>query len=682
MADRLFEDFPLLTTEAWLAQVQKDLKGTPLARLQWEHESGIPLGAIYGTVADAPGAGFPGLGDYRRGMHPLGTRPDGWELCMDIRLTTPEALTARLTALQDWPDAIRLVFPPTRQWALAGQPEDTLIADTWPWDKTSDLASALELIARQGVKVRVQAGQDFLACNALICAAAPGVPIDLGIGPLDAIGVQPVPPRYLDRLLSDARAELSYALEHTPESRPLTISLEPLALQGAHLAQQTAYALAMAVEYAAAFGPSGLSPAQVFSRLNFLFPIGTDYFGEIARLRAFRMLWAAVLSAYQIEGDLAPYSRILAVGSRRQLASLDAQTNILRATTAAMSAILGGCDSVSLPAFDEGSAAASNLSLRLAANVQRILRSESLLDKVIDPVGGSYYLEHLTDALATRAWELFQGIEAHGGYHQALQNGHIAAQVAESAAKRASAIQKGKTTVLGINQYPPAKEDLDGLQLHHVQAGAVGATSEAADNALRSPEGQRFAALVQHARQHGEVGTLRSGLLKLLDGRAHDLPAGTRDASAFEHLRLRMAAHLTSGGAPVHALLLTLGDLAMRKARATFAANLLGTAAIPSSETSLPDDLDAALAQVKESAPAFVVICGADADYAAQLPDWLAELHAQAPDLPVYLAGRPEGWETWKAAGLRDAIFAGMDRWAFLSGLLDEHIGKEQQHAS
>lgn len=685
MADRLFEDFPPLTTEDWLAQVQKDLKGAPMSRLQWEHESGIALGAIYGPNPDRAAAGFPGLGDYRRGAHPIARRAQGWELCQDIQLSTPEALLERLQAIRDWPDAIRLVLPDAQQWALAGQPEDSLLPEPSAWAKAEDFQAALRLIASQGVKLRLQAGQLFLTRAALLLGAAPEANaawIDLGVGPLHAVGAQPLPASYLDRLLSDARAAFAYAQAHLPHARPLTISLEPLAMQGANLAQQMAFALAMAVDYAADFAAHGSTPDQVFSGLNFHFPVGTDYFGEIARFRAFRVLWAAVLNAYGLEGDMDRYTRLLATGSRRQLAGLDAQTNILRATTEAMSAILGGCDSVSLPAFDERGAAANGLSLRLASNVQRILREESLLDRVIDPVGGSYYLEHLTDELATKAWAIFQDIEAKGGYRQALLSGHIATELAVSATKREAAIRKGKTTVLGINQYPPTQENLQGLSLHSVHPQQEGSPNESAHAALLMREDARFAALVAYARHQKEVASLDASLLALLGGRAHDLPAGSRDASAFERLRLRMAAFRANGADAPKALLLTFGDLPMRKARATFAMNLLGSAAIPSFENESPEDLAITFQAISVQKPALVVLCGADTDYMNQMAELLSTLQKQLPDTPVYLAGRPEGWEAWKEIGLRDAIFAGMDRWAFLNNLLDITIGKEASHAS
>lgn len=683
MAEPLFEDFPDLSTTDWLAQVQKDLKGQPMSRLEWEHESGIALGAIYGPPPGDFTAGFPGLGDYRRGATPLAQRAQGWEMCQDIRLTTPAALMKRMEAVQDWPDAIRLVLPRAQEWAYAGQPADQLLDASYPWDKASDFQPALDLLAARGVKVRLQAGQQFLTRGALLIASAdPRLALELEIGPLDALGSHPLPDAFLDRMLADGQALSHHLRASHPGAKPLTINMEPLAMQGANLAQQLAYALSIAVEYASAFVQQGIAPQEVFGCLSFHFPVGTDFFGEIARLRAFRMVWAGVLAAYGIEGDIAPYTRILTTGSRRQLTALDTQTNILRATTSAMSAILGGSDSISLPTFDENAGTTSGLSLRLATNVQRVLREESLLDRVIDPVGGAYYLEHLTEALANRAWEIFQTTEADGGYRAALQAGKIAAAVSASAAKRSTAIRKGKVTVLGINQYPPSQEHLADLHLQPVRFSKPVPTTPEALAALSTETQQRVDAIISYIRKHPSVDALDAALLELLGGRAHVGPIGDHEGADFERLRIRVGAHIASGASAPRAVLLTFGDLAMRKARASFAANLLGSAAVLTVETEHPEDLDAAMAAMKAQAPGAIVLCAADPDYADEVPVLLPRLISHFPDSRIYLAGRPAGWEDWQSQGLTDAIFAGMDRWAFLNQFLNDSIGKEAHHAS
>jgi methylmalonyl-CoA mutase len=683
MADRLFEEFPDLTTADWLAQVQKDLKGMPMSRLDWEHECGIQLGAIYGQPFEGGNPGFPGMGDQRRGVQYLAQLPSGWELCQDIQLTQPAVLMERLSAIQDWPDAIRLVLPDAQKWAFAGRPAPSLLSHHSAWSQQGDFRAALHFLAEKGVKVRLQAGQSFLGGSALLLAAVEDhTCVDLSVDPLGALGVHPVPETFLDRMLADGRTVFNYVRQNLPGARPITVSLEPHALQGAHVSQQLAYALAMAVEYASDYATQGVAAKEVFASLSFHFPVSTDYFGEIARLRAFRTLWTAVLGAYGIHDELPRYTALHASGSRRQLAALDAQTNILRATTQAMSAIFGGCDSVSLPAFDELSGSGSDLGLRLASNVQRILRHESLLDRVIDPLGGAYYLEYLTEAIADQAWAHFQAIEAQGGYRIALQSGRIAAETAVSAAKKEAAIHKGKTTVLGINQYPPTSESLSARVLAEVAPGPFQHVDEAATAALLSPEKDRLAALIALIHTQGNIDGLQSSLCALLGGRAHGLPVGSRDASTFEYLRLRMAAFLRDGGRRPKAYLLTFGDLAMRKARASFTMNLLGTAAIESSENAHPDDLDASIEAAQTQAPALIVLCGADQDYGLHVPAILKTLRSSLPETVVLIAGRPPGWEEWKQDGLLDAIYAGMDRWAFLNQLLDRITGKEALHAS
>jgi methylmalonyl-CoA mutase len=433
----------------------------------------------------------------------------------------------------------------------------------------------------------------------------------------------------------------------------------------------------MAAEYVAQYAQNGLQPADIFKAISFRFPISTDFFGEIAKFRAFRMLWAKFLRAYQLDPSDPAFAQVNATGSRRQMASLDIPTNILRSSTQAMSAVLGGCDSVSVPAFDELTAAPNSLSMRLSANLQRVLRFEAAFDKVIDPAGGAYFVELLTEQLAAKSWAHFQTMESAGGYLAYLQGGTLRTELQAASNALHSQINKGRVTLLGVNQYP----DLENVAAERGQEAPLGElNSESAwATALGVDKSNRVQALQSLLEM--EQSPL-SGLWPVMrdSGRvAHGLEIGERDSSDFENLR-SLTQHLAS---PPKAFLFAFGDLAMRQARAGFARNLLGTAGIAAKLNAFPDDTAQAMAAAIALKPNIVVLCSADAQYFSDAPVLLQQLKSALPDCRVVLAGKPEGWESLRGNGLDACIFMGMDRLAWLNEVVMEmKLKKGATHAS
>jgi methylmalonyl-CoA mutase len=288
---------------------------------------------------------------------------------------------------------------------------------------------------------------------------------------------------------------------------------------GADSIQQIGVALAAAVEKLRQLCKD--RPVDIAAReVEFVFAVGSTYFFEIAKLRAARMLWAQAVSAFA-PSDMDSCRMNLHVRTARLNKSFcDPYTNVLRVTTEAMSAAIGGCETLTVEpfGFDE----------HLALGVQRVLAEEAHLNAVADPAGGSYYIEALTDALAREAWKLFQRIEADGGYSQALRAGWLSAEIAKSRAAREKAVSSRRRALVGVNNYP----DLNG-------------------KALDVHAAPQFAAEV--------------------------FPQ-FRLAEPFEKIRERTARHARKTGHTPKILLLKRGDVKMRTARANFALNFLGCA--------------------------------------------------------------------------------------------------------
>ena len=294
---------------------------------------------------------------------------------------------------------------------------------------------------------------------------------------------------------------------------------------GANAIQELGYALAAGVERLANLSAT-LPVDRAAGHVEFVFAIGSTYFMEIAKLRAARLLWAQAVAAFG--GDAAAGRiRILARTSRRNKSVCDRYSNLLRATTEAMSAALGGCRRLMVEpfGFDE----------HLALSVQRVLREEAHLDTVADPAGGSYFIEVLTDAVAREAWKLFQQVEAAGGYAKACESGSVAQALAASRAARQKAVAGRRRTLVGVNSFPDLTEK----------------TSD-----VVPPE----------------------------DAEKSPFPA-FRLAEPFEKIRQRTTRYAARTGRYPKLLLLKRGDLKMRGARANFGRNFFGCAGFDIAES-------------------------------------------------------------------------------------------------
>jgi methylmalonyl-CoA mutase len=230
------------------------------------------------------------------------------------------------------------------------------------------------------------------------------------------------------------------------------IRVDAIHEQGGTIVQELGYGIALGVDSLVERSHAGSNVDDVANGIRFIFAIGSNYFFEIAKLRAARMLWAHAVSAFQPRDESSCLMKVHACTSLCNKSIYDPFTNVLRATTEAMAAVIGGCDSLEVRPF--------RFSDRLAMNIQRLVQEESHFDRVADPAGGSYYVEWLTGALAKQGWRLFQQVEAEGGYTKA--KGSIDSALAESRAARDKAVSSRRRTLVGVNNYPDPNETIDG----------------------------------------------------------------------------------------------------------------------------------------------------------------------------------------------------------------------------
>jgi len=380
--ESLLADFPPVTTDEWEAAIHRDLKGDDYAsRLIWHAEEGISVKPYYraedlhgSTALDS--APFP-LARYA-------STTSGWRIREEVNQVDPEEANHA-----------------AREAVAAGAEEIafTRAAIAGPSDPALLLANLAEIPVHFE---RVDAHGIHLLIDRLGKVAAPhSASLSADLDPFADLDES------FD-LLSNRPTCLA----------PFVLHAEQFQESGATSAEELGWTLAAAVDFLAEMQQRGLSPEDVAGSITFSFALGPHIFIQIAKLRAFRLLWAQALQAFDVAPEHAP-ARIHARTAHWNRTAQDPHTNILRGTTECVSAILGGADSVYVAPFDECCAEPNEASRRLARNIQLILKHEALFARVVDPGAGSYCLEVLTDSICSEAWTLLQEIEAGGGYHKA-----------------------------------------------------------------------------------------------------------------------------------------------------------------------------------------------------------------------------------------------------------------------
>ena len=599
----LFDAFPPITAEEWRAKIEQDLKGQPFDQLVWRTGEGFDLQPYYRREDLDAEQQFlrtvPGQYPYRRGNQ-FNAQDLGWQVIQEIRLSDPEAPERATEALQAETYALYLGLAPDQEAAL-------------------DLRHLLAKVKldQTALHVHLRQAPSLLATDLYLALSEQRVAAKLLTGTLlnDPLGQALSTQQQPDPLsLVNVEAGVS-AFQDSPWFRGVGLDLSYVYEQGGTLTQQLAIALASVVEYLDFLeqSDSDVTAEQLLANLSFTFPVGTSFFLEMAKFRAFRQVFARMLEGYDIAAEALASPFVLGRISTYQYAHYDAYNNLLRGTTAAMSAVMGGVQGLVIPPFDLLTGKSSATSDRLARNIQHLLAHESYLDRVKDPAGGSYYLEQATEALAKAAWELFQEMEGMGGLLAAARAGHLQQMIAAARADKQRRLATRRRTQVGVNQYANPGEVLSPLNL--------------------AAEDQRAAV-------------------------------------PFERLRQRADAYAaTHDGQRLTAFLLLFGDVRMRNARSQFARNLLGAGGFAVIETNHQTDPEAAVAEAREVAPEVLVLCGADADYFAAGKELIATLKADLPQTRFLLAGQPEGWDR---TGAENVIFAGMDAVAFLQQLLHE----------
>ncbi|MEU6679997.1 methylmalonyl-CoA mutase small subunit [Streptomyces sp. NPDC046925] len=604
----LAAEFPDATHEQWQRLVEgvlrksgKDVSG-PAAEeaLSTALEDGLSTRPLYTARETAPDAGYPGFAPFVRGGTAAGSAAAGWDVRQRHATTDPAATNE--TVLADLENGVTSLWLGVGPGALP----------------VSGVARALDGVYLDLAPVALDAGGEAgpAARELFRLYEERGVPKDAARGTLgaDPLGHEA---RTGERLDPAVAIELAGVCgREYPNLRALTVDALPYHEAGGSAAQELGASLATAVAYLRELTGAGLTVDAACAQLEFRYAATADQFLTIAKLRAARRLWARVA---EVSGaPEAGAQRQHAVTSPVMMSRRDPWVNMLRTTVACLGAGVGGADSVTVLPFDHSLGLPDAFARRIARNTSTILLEESHLARVIDPAGGSWYVERLTDELAHAGWEFFQEIERAGGQAAALRSGLIGERLAATWAKRSEKLAKRREPITGVSEFPNLTER---------PVERVASPAEATGG----------------------------------------LPRVRRD-EAYETLRSRSDAHLAATGARPKVFLAALGSAAAHSARASFASNLFQAGGIEAVHDPVTVDATTAADAFRASGATVACLCSSDALYEEQAAE-VAEALKAAGARRVFLAGRPAEYTAVDAY-----VFAGCDAVSVLSSTLD-HMG-------
>ena len=593
--EKLFSEFQAPTTQEWLDKIEVDLKGADFQkRLVWRTNEGFNVQPFYRredlkdlkAIDSLPGE-FPFV---------RGNKKDNnlWFVRQDINAEDAKAANEKaLDILNKGVDSLGFRIP-----------GDSVSKEF--------VATLLEGILPQYVELNFTTCQRHcveLATVLLDYFKEKDYPLAELKGSINFDPISKILAKGKDTSAVLAQGKsLIETLKELPGYKCINVNSVALNNAGAYIYQELGYALAWGAEYLNVLTEAGVEATEAAKRIKFNMGVSENYFMEIAKFRAARLLWAQIVKQYEPKCDCACQMHVCAYTSEYNQTLFDSYVNLLRSQTETMSAALANVDSIVVTPFDKPYETPTDFAERIARNQQLLLKEEAHFDKLVDVAGGSYTIEHLTDAIAQEGWKLFLAVEEAGGFLAEALKGNITNAVNESNAKRHADAAKRKEFILGTNQFPNFTETSDG----------------------KTPCSACCCATVTNETELPALNTARL-------------------ASEFETLRLA-----TEGAKkqPI-AFMLTIGNLAMRQARAQFSCNFLAAAGYKVMDNlgfkTVEEGVDAALAANAD----IVVICSSDDEYAEYAIPAFQYLNGRAM---FVVAGAPACSEDLKAAGIENFI--------------------------
>ncbi len=688
----ILDAFPATPHEEWLAAVDKQLKGKPFDKvLVKKTYEGIPILPMY-FKHDLEGLPhvdtYPGFAPYVRGNRASGNRAAAWQTAQEIIEPDPDTLNESLKKdLARGQDTLNIKLDRAGCEGLNPDtaPKEDVGKDGVSLATARDWARILTGMDMAKTPLMADAGMNAPAAAALLAAGlepavAKTLSGSLGLDPLGVLSREgtlatDLPAAY------DAMAGLTlWAADRMPGMKTIRVSAEPMAHAGAHGVQEVGFAVATAVTYIRQMQARGLNIDQICPAIQFCFGIGPDFFMEIAKFRAARMVWHQTAKAFGAKDFR------MIIHARTGLFNktvIDPWVNMLRVCTETFSGVAGGCDSIHTGAFDETVRTPDEFSRRIARNVHTLFKEEAHFDKVADPAGGSWYVENITLELAQKAWQLFQEVEASGGMEQALKDGFVQGRISETAGARVAATATRKDRIVGVNIYPnltetplsqraPLGDDFYSACKERLSQDRANQNRDVLAAALETVKAARGKEKMQAAVIAAQAGATLEDLSAALgpEDRGVQVPklSSLRRSRPFETLRKTVEAFKEKAGRPLEIFMANVGPLSRHKPRSDFSTAFFNVAAIETRFTPGFENPDDAVKAALDSGLKAVVICGTDDDYLAAVPGMVKQIKAADPGILTLVAGYAKTYvDDFKAAGVDEFIHIKADALGILT---------------
>lgn len=594
------QSFPSVSTEEWKVKAEQSLKGKTVESLQTTTYENIILKPLYSQVDEKIIPDYPGGSDFRRGIFPLGYVTNDWKISQRLFYRTAEELKDKLhhsiekgqTAISfnvslDLLDAnlVRGLAESSSQYPFSINAKDSQIAFLALLEKELEQVGGSDKIS------------GYIGSDPVAIFAKEG---DIS-----------------EEFLEDWIKSIRNSTEKFPNLRTILIDTASYHNGGSSAVQELGIAIAEGIFYLEKFQEAGLELDEIFAKIIFQFSIGSNFFMEIAKLRAARVLWSRVSSVYGANEDKSRMN-IAAETSTITKTLHDPYVNLLRAGNEAFAAVVGGIQYLHVSPFDDLTGVTS-FSERIARNTQLLLKEEAHLKKVIDPAGGSWYVEHLTNELAEKAWGFFQQIEANGGILETLKSNWLQQEIAAVYEEKIHDIQTRRKSIVGTNVYA----NLDELVTYN-----------------NPPAKNSFFA-------NG-----KNSIIKI------EAIPDRRLAEPFEELRKKAVDLEEKLGTKPSVGIICLGGLKQHKARLDFMKGFLAAGGLKAVESNSIISVENARQFVLEHPAKHYCLCGTNDQYEIIGHGILNVLKSEFPERTFYLAGLPEKekQDLWMDEGIRQFI--------------------------
>lgn len=679
------DEFTPPTYEEWKAACEALLKGAPFDKKMYTKTyEGITFDPMYtrlGTEDILPKGSYPGMDDFLRGARVDGYVQEPWGVAQPCDETLPKENNELLRHEEDKGSTVYNVRVDSATLQNQDVKDAAAVGDEGCSITTlEDMHQVLDGLKLDAHPLYIYCGASALPLLSLTVAVlkASGKSPKLlkgfiGGNPIGQLARQGKGMAPLIQLYDEMAECARWAVKHAPELRTVMVRDDVFSRGGCNDVQDMSYTLAMAVAYVRAMMERGLTINEAASQIFFGFSMGTNFFMQIAKMRAVRPIWANIIKAFGGDDN----AQRMHVHGRPALffkTVFDPYVNMLRNTTEMFSGVVGGLDSYENETFDEPVRKGDEFSRRIARNVQIILQGEFGMLQPIDPAGGSWAVESLTKQMKEKIWAEFQTIEGKGGIVKALEEGYPQAQIETVLEARFKSLEFRKDRIVGNNMYPNMTEELlekraeDTAALKKQRLTAVEEYLSDVDDKFRqeniaglqkAAQGTVVDAAIAAAEAGATIAEIRAALGQGGAAESVKVIEPHRWSERYEALRMVTEDYKkTHDGDNVKVFLANMGPIPQHKARAEFSTSFLQVGEFDVEQNNGFKTADEAAAAAKKSGADVAVICSTDKTYPEIVPELAPKLKAALPEATIYLAGAaPKDMEpVYKQAGVDDFI--------------------------